>query len=160
MKIFFYPCFVPRANGLRVNWTNQLQRKIHMPQSLGLLLMAMTIITYSKVLCSVLVPESVETGEANGDDDDAMSLFGGSEFDEVDNDMNNNDMLEDIALSLSSKEDTGPPISEPLAKIINSKLSEDFDRAKLLEVLKKYKRPENCDAMYLPQANIEIWRHM
>ena len=34
---------------------------------------------------SVNVPESGETGEANDDDDDAMSLFGGSEFDEVDN---------------------------------------------------------------------------
>jgi hypothetical protein len=47
-----------------------------------------------------------------------------------------------------------------LAQIINSKLADDFDAPKLKETLSKYKRPENCEQMYVPKVNQEIWHNM
>ncbi|CAB3981669.1 Hypothetical predicted protein [Paramuricea clavata] len=68
---------------------------------------------------------------------DALCLFGGPEFaDEID-DLDNDILLSNIALNLSSTEQTGPPISEHLAKIINSKLADELDITKLKEILSK-----------------------
>ena len=84
---------------------------------------------------------------------DALSLFGGPDFaDEID-DLDNDNLLSNIALNLSSTEQTGPPISEHLAKIINSKLADELDITKLKEILSKYQRPQNCEEMYVPKVN-------
>ena len=90
-----------------------------------------------------------------------MSLFGGPDFDaRSDEELDNASLLSNIAQNLSSNEQTGPPVSEHLAKIVNSKLSEEVDLAKLKETLGKYKRPENCTEMYVPKVNQEIWQKM
>lgn len=109
-------------------------------------------------------PES-ESTEGNSEivheSDDTLSLFGGPEIDsEIENAVDNDDLLSEIAQTLSSKEQTGPPISEKLAKIINAKLSENFDVTKLKEILNKYPRPKNCEQMYVPRINQEIWQKM
>ena len=91
---------------------------------------------------------------------DALSLFGGPDFaDEID-DLDNDNLLSNIALNLSSTEQTGPPISEHLAKIINSKLADELDITKLKEILSKYQRPQNCEEMYVPKVNPEIWQKL
>jgi hypothetical protein len=95
-----------------------------------------------------------------GHPDDVLSVLGGSEFDEIDGEPDNDNLLSSIAQNLSAQEATGPPISDKLAKIINSKLTEDFDTPKLKETLSKYKRPQNCEAMYVPKVNTEIWQKM
>ena len=59
--------------------------------------------------------------------DDTISVLGGSDFDEIDGEPDNDNLLSSIAQNLSAQEQTGPPISDKLAKIINSKLTEDFD---------------------------------
>ena len=92
--------------------------------------------------------------------DDTLSVLGGSDFDEVDGEPDNDNLLSSIAQNLSAQEATGPPISDKLAKIINSKLTEEFDLPKLKETLGKYKRPQNCEAMYVPKVNTEIWQKM
>ncbi len=93
--------------------------------------------------------------------DDTLSLFGGPDFDaRSDEELDNASLLSNIAQNLSCNEQTGPPVSEHLAKIINSKLSEELDLAKLKETLGKYKRPENCTEMYVPKVNQEIWQKM
>ena len=92
--------------------------------------------------------------------DDTISVLGGSDFDEIDGEPVNDNLLSSIAQNLSAQEQTGPPISDKLAKIINSKLTEDFDFPKLKETLSKYKRPQNCEAMYVPKVNTEIWQKM
>ena len=89
-----------------------------------------------------------------------MSVLGGSDFDEIDGEPDNDNLLSSIAQNLSAQEQTGPPIADKLAKIINSKLTEDFDLPKLKETLSKYKRPQNCEAMYVPKVNTEIWQKM
>ena len=61
---------------------------------------------------------------------------------------------------MSGQKKTSPPISDKLAKIINSKLTEDFDPHKLKETISKYKRPQNCEAMYVPRVNTEIRQKM
>jgi hypothetical protein len=93
---------------------------------------------------------------------DALSLFGGPEghfVDEID-DLDNDNLLSNIALNLSSTEQTGPPISEHLAKIINSKLADGLDITKLKEILSKYQRPQNYEEMYVPKVNPEIWQKL
>ncbi|CAB4041283.1 Hypothetical predicted protein, partial [Paramuricea clavata] len=95
--------------------------------------------------------------------DDTLSLFGGPEFQDIDDELDNDNLLENIAQNLSSrvfKTTNCPPISASLAKIINSKLADEFDAPKLKETLSKYKRPENCEQMYVPEVNQEIWHKM
>ena len=84
----------------------------------------------------------------------------GSDFDEIDSEPDNDNLLSSIAQNLSAQEQTGPLISDKLAKIINSKLTEDFGFRKLKETLSKYKRPQNCEAMYVPKVNNEMWQKM
>ena len=68
--------------------------------------------------------DSGESHQQGGDVDDTLSLFGGLEFNEDEQD--NEDLLSDIAQSLVSAEDTGPPITDKLASIVNKKFSDNI----------------------------------
>jgi hypothetical protein len=65
----------------------------------------------------------------------------------VENAVDNDDLLNLISNSLSSSDDTGPPVSEKLSKIINGKFQSDYS----VEILQKYKLPENCEELFVPK---------
>ena len=90
--------------------------------------------------------------------DDTLSLFGGPEFNEDKQD--NENLLSDIAQSLVSSEDTGPPITDKLASIVNKNFSDDVDLTKLKSILNTHKKPENCTELFVPRVNTEIWHKM
>ena len=58
-------------------------------------------------------------------------------FNELDEKPDNENLLSDIAQTLSSNEQTGPPISDHLAKI-----------------------KRNSSELYVPKVNLEIWQNM
>ena len=107
-----------------------------------------------------LPPPSQEANSAGpkNSEDDAVSLFGGDEFQNPEGDEEDNDkFLTSIDLSLRPNEISGPPISEKVAKIVNEKFSTDLGSEKRKEILEKYKIPENCDQLYVPKVNEQIW---
>ena len=78
----------------------------------------------------------------------------------MNDDIDNDNLLSNIALNLSFTQQTGPPISEHLAKIINSNLADELDISKLKEILSKYQKPKNCEEMYVKKVNPEIWQKL
>lgn len=89
-------------------------------------------------------------------EDDALSIFGGNDFDlpiEEDNDR----FLESIDESLRPSDSYGSPISEKIAKIVNDKFSTDLGITKRKEILEKYKTPVNCENFFVPKVNEAIW---
>ena len=68
--------------------------------------------------------------------------------------MNNDDLLSQITTSLSSAEDTGPPVSDKLSKLVNDKFQTEYTVEKRKEILQKYKVPiiaMNCLCLKLTQ---------
>ena len=65
-------------------------------------------------------------------------------------------LLDNISEEFSSKEELGTPVSEKLAKIVNSLFTSDMEEEKLKNFNKKYKRPENCLHLSAPKINSEI----
>lgn len=93
-------------------------------------------------------------------DDDVMSLFGGPEFDTVEDeavDLDNNALLSMIGDALVPSDIKGPPILEHLAGIVDTKFTAEFDLEKRKEILDKYKVPKNCNSLFAPKVNPEIW---
>ena len=96
---------------------------------------------------------------------DALSLFGGGDIDEIEDtileDMENGDsdnasLLSAISSSLSCSQDTGPPIANGLAELVNRKFNAEYS-LKRKEILQKYKKPSNCDNVLVLKVNEEIW---
>jgi len=95
-------------------------------------------------------------------EEDVLSLYGGKEFDDhqdtdLESEADNDSFLQALNESLLPSEDYGPPISDPLAKIVNAKFSTEFDSNKRKEILEKYRIPKNCDSLLVPRVNPEIW---
>ena len=90
-------------------------------------------------------------------EDDTVSLFGGDEFQNPVGEEDNDQFLKSIDLSLRPNENSGPPISDKVAKIVNEKFSTDLGPEKRKEILEKYKVPENCEQLYVPKVNEQIW---
>ena len=84
--------------------------------------------------------------------------MGEPEFSEDEQD--SEQFLSDIAQSLVSAEDTGPPITEKLASIVNKNFSDNVDLTKLKSLLNTHKKPENCAELFVPRVNTEIWQQM
>ena len=95
-------------------------------------------------------------------EEDAVSLFGGPEFEQQDQHpaLDNASLLESIDSSLLLTDEAGPPLSEKLAHILNSKFQAEFDPGKRKELLSKYKVPSNCENFYVPKVNPEIWQKL
>ena len=98
---------------------------------------------------------------ARPSDEDVMSLFGGPDFDsttnEVIDDIDNNALLSLIGDAFAPSDVTGPPIMDHLASIIDAKFTAEFDLDKRKEILDKYKVPKNCNSLFTPKVNPEIW---
>ena len=65
--------------------------------------------------------------------------------------------LTTLALDYSADDKTSSPVSTQLADIVNkrwlSKLSDD----RFKEKIEKYDRPENCERLFAPKVNPEVW---
>lgn len=95
-------------------------------------------------------------------EEDALSLYGGPDFEQQDNNsvIDNTELLENIDNSLLLTDEAGPPVSDKLAKILNSKFQAEFDSEKRKELLSKYKVPSNCESFHVPKVNPEIWQKL
>ena len=60
-------------------------------------------------------------------------------------------------MAYGNLDETGPPISEHLANVAANKITTDYDLDQRKEVLSKYKASQNCDELYVPRINPEIW---
>ena len=49
------------------------------------------------------------------------------------------------------------PVSERLAKLVNEKFTLDFDLQKRKSIMENYKTPKNCNQLFSPKVNPEIW---
>ena len=81
----------------------------------------------------------------------------GDQLARLEQDNSNDSLLLDIEQDFSAQEDTGPPISQKLADIINKRWSEKLGDHKLNEKREKYHRPTNCERVTVPRVNPEIW---
>ena len=101
--------------------------------------------------------------EPNVVEDDMLSVHAG-----VDDLLDNNaldsdepeedeDLLAVINASLNPCDETGAPVSERLAKLVNEKFTLDFDLQKRKSIMENYKTPKNCDQLFSPKVNPEIW---
>ena len=106
-----------------------------------------------------LIPAEADESERDEPSiaDDILSLFGGNDYDEIDTTDNEIDLLDLINESLNPSDMTGPPVSEKLAKLVNEKFTLEFDLAKRKEISQQYNVPTNCDNLYVPRVNTEIW---
>ena len=101
--------------------------------------------------------DSVTPGPSRSSEDEAVSIFGGNEFESTSECEDNDSVLEAIDLSLRSSDVVGPPISDKIAKIINEKFSTDLGIKKRKEILEKYPVPQNCNNFFVPKVNEQIW---
>ena len=69
--------------------------------------------------------------------------------------MNNDELLSQITTSLSSAEDTAP--TDKLSKLVNDKFQAEYTVEKRKEFIQKYKVPINCNELFMPKVNSEIW---
>ena len=89
-------------------------------------------------------------------DDDTLSLLGNDsqhDFCSEDEEVNNDDLLSQITTSLRSANDTGPPVSDKLSKLVNYKF-QNYTVENRKEILQKYKVPINCNELFVPKVNI------
>ncbi|XP_028390673.1 uncharacterized protein LOC114515588 [Dendronephthya gigantea] len=106
----------------------------------------------------------------NAINDDVLSLFGGSEGEydhdggegeaEISDLDNEDDLLSSISQDLFETTDKGPAISEKLAKITDKNFIVELEPGKLKNILQKHPRPQNCEQLYVPKVNPEIWYKM
>ena len=108
------------------------------------------------------VSELDNDGHSNElNEDDQLSLhgeendpdFSGSASDEEDN----TSLLTKIDEALASSEDHGPQVNEKLSQLVNAKFVMDLDLEKRKQLSDKYKTPKNCDVLFVPTVNPEIW---
>jgi len=86
-------------------------------------------------------------------DDDMISLPGNDsqhDFCSEDEEVNNDDLMSQITTSLSSSDDTGPPVSDKLSKLVNDKFQTENTVENRKEILQKYKVPSNCSELSVP----------
>ncbi len=67
------------------------------------------------------------------------------------------DLLAIIHESLNPSDETGAPVSERLAKLVNEKFTLDFYLQKRKSIMENYRTPKNCDQLFSPRVNPEIW---
>ena len=91
-------------------------------------------------------------------DHDVLILFGNyslvDEPLEPEDELNNDGLLTQITTSLSSSDESGPPVSDKLSKLVNN-IEYSVDKRK--EILQKYKKLINCTELFVPKVNPEIW---
>ena len=94
-------------------------------------------------------------------DDDVLILFGNyslvDEPLEPEDELNNDGLLTQITTSLSSSDESGPPVSDKLSKLVNDRFHIEYSVDKRKEILQKYKKLINCTELFAPKVNPDIW---
>ena len=90
-------------------------------------------------------------------EDDAIRLFGGQDLTDNESGLQNEDLLTSIDESLMLSDEKGPAISNQLAKIVDNTFTTEFDAIKRKEISEKYQAPKNCESLFAPWVNTEIW---
>ena len=97
-------------------------------------------------------------------DDDVLILFGNyslvDEPLEPEDELNNDGLLTQITTSLSSSDESGPPVSDKLSKLVNDRFHIEYSVDKRKEILQKYKKLINCTELFVPKVNPEIWGNL
>ncbi|XP_061177945.1 uncharacterized protein LOC133186704 [Saccostrea echinata] len=75
----------------------------------------------------------------------------------IDNSTSSNDW--DIP-QLNANEKTGPNVNEALGKAVNAAISIKTSKESMVELEKKYDRPDSCNLLKVPRVNKEIWDAM
>ena len=57
-------------------------------------------------------------------------------------------------------DESGPPVSDKLSKLVNDKFQTEYSVDKRKEILQKYKTPSNCTQLFAPKVNPEIWGNL
>ncbi|CAB4039209.1 Hypothetical predicted protein, partial [Paramuricea clavata] len=107
------------------------------------------------------VSESDNEQHTNEQNDDRLSVHG-DEHDpdfvgSMSEDEDNTSLLTKIGESLCLTEDHGPQVIKKLSQLVNTKFVMDLDLKKRKQLSEKYKTPKNCEALYVPRVNPEIW---
>ena len=97
--------------------------------------------------------------------DDVVSLFGEQDIEEEANatkidTASQDQFLTEVENAVATAKNTGPPISEHLAGIINKKFHLELEPAQRKALIDKYLVPENCSGLYRPRVNHEIWNSL
>ena len=66
------------------------------------------------------------------------------------------DIFTETASSFDDNEEKGPPVSEKLTQLLNSRFGSKLPHKKLREKLAAYPFPQNCPNMEVPQTNQEV----
>ncbi|XP_046571141.1 uncharacterized protein LOC124279372 [Haliotis rubra] len=67
-------------------------------------------------------------------------------------------LMADFHEFFGEDDDTSESLREDLAKSVNEGMTKSPHMGKLKEVMGRYKRPKNCEALRVPKANEEIWQ--
>ncbi|CAB3992378.1 Hypothetical predicted protein [Paramuricea clavata] len=107
------------------------------------------------------VSESDNEQHTSEQNDDRLSVHG-DEHDpdfagSMSEDEDNTSLLTKIGESLCPTEDHGPQVIEKLSQLVNTKFVMDLNLEKRKQLSEKYKTPKNCEALYVPRVNPEIW---
>ena len=117
-----------------------------------------------------LHPESSSDEDAGADD-----VHAGRFLDQIDNllnstpgsrdsgtkaDSRSDAFLAQLAAELHTDEGQAAPISTTLQEILEGALSKPIGKDKLQEKLAKYRPPENCPSLLVPQVNQELWENL
>ena len=68
--------------------------------------------------------------------------------------------LDELVHEFDQDEKTTSPIAGKLADIINKRWATKFSDSKFNDRIEKYERPENCDKVFVPRVNQEIWTRL
>ena len=108
------------------------------------------------------VSESDNDEHSNESNDDRLSIHGQSNDTEfntgsVSEVEDNTNLLTEIDQALGPSEDHGPQVNEKLSQLVNTKFVMELDLEKRKQLSEKYKTPKNCEALFVPKVNPEIW---
>ena len=67
------------------------------------------------------------------------------------------DICTEMAPSFDDNEEKGPPVSDKLAELLNSRFGSKLQDKKLREKLAAYPIPQNCPDMEVPPTNQEVY---
>lgn len=66
-------------------------------------------------------------------------------------------LLQEMGNEFEKLEAVGPKVNDILSKVVNSGIRAQIDRNVAKELVAKYDRPENCEALKVPRVNKELW---
>lgn len=101
---------------------------------------------------SLIAPNTASTEEKAVQDLEDELVHGAEQETEIEE-----DIFTEMASSFDDSEEKGPPVSDKLAELLNSRFGSKLPDKKLREKLAAYPIPQNCPNMEVPQTNQEVY---